>query len=482
MTTPAKARIVPPTPARVRNEEGVPLSADAHAHHRDYRHRCRDCATVFCAGCMAVPYHTGYTCDGAANAAAAASCRFCGDTLVLDENWAENNTDSPALDNVCTSRECIYKRAISCRVAHPCGHACIGVKREKECLPCLEPECASEPHPSITADDYCSICWVDDLRSAPCISLACGHVFHYSCVTARLDARWPTPHISFEFMGCPLCSEPISHRVLSKRLKPLNRLRSEVLALASHLLRNDRLADQIPKDDDENNNEDDNNDDAIDNPKEEIVSSADVEAFAASQTFYLCSTCHHPYHGGAVACGPAADAGEGANPEDHVCPPCKNPQDTSGASRCPQHGTRYIQHKCRFCCNLATYFCWGTTHFCESCHAIAPVIARKPFHELPSCSCDRIHPPQGIPHSYGCSMCHALKDAPPTLSKAQARAQAKAARKALKAARKQEKEAAKAAKAARKAALKAAKAKAKSKSKSKSRSQSRHALQPVINT
>merc|ERR1712083_497873 len=24
--------------------------------------------------------------------------------------------------------------------------------------------------------------------------------------------------------------------------------------------------------------------------------------------------------------------------------------------------------KCRYCCSIASFFCWGTTHFCRACH------------------------------------------------------------------------------------------------------------------
>ena len=52
----------------------------------------------------------------------------------------------------------------------------------------------------VTGEDYCGICWVEDLESAPCILLSCGHIFHYECVRAKLRARWPGARISFDFM------------------------------------------------------------------------------------------------------------------------------------------------------------------------------------------------------------------------------------------------------------------------------------------
>ena len=36
---------------------------------------------------------------------------------------------------------------------------------------------------------------------------------------------------------------------------------------------------------------------------------------------------------------------------------------------CKKHGTEFIQFKCRFCCSLSTWHCWGKTHFCSKCHS-----------------------------------------------------------------------------------------------------------------
>jgi len=38
---------------------------------------------------------------------------------------------------------------------------------------------------------------------------------------------------------------------------------------------------------------------------------------------------------------------------------------------CPTHGADYIEFKCKFCCTVALWFCWGSTHFCEPCHRVA---------------------------------------------------------------------------------------------------------------
>lgn len=69
---------------------------------------------------------------------------------------------------------------------------------------------------------------------------------------------------------------------------------------------------------------------------------------------------------------------------------------------CRVHGRSYIEYKCRFCCRVATWFCWGDTHFCDACHAISSTVAAQP------CTCGKPHPPNGKEHALGCAICHAI--------------------------------------------------------------------------
>jgi len=94
---------------------------------------------------------------------------------------------------------------------------------------------------------------------------------------------------------------------------------------------------------------------------------------------------------------------------------------------------RGIMNQCRFCCNIANWFCWGNTHFCDSCHhqQVRPLggvfdgrifspwcalqmignnIARKKVKDLPRCPGDMCplkirHPPNGQEYSLGCALC-----------------------------------------------------------------------------
>ena len=92
------------------------------------------------------------------------------------------------------------------------------------------------------ADQSCGICHTQSLRSAACIQLSapCRHIFHFHCIRQQLRQRWPTPYISFRFLHCPLCQQPLSHPSLVQLLQPLIQLRSVVEQLALTRLINER--------------------------------------------------------------------------------------------------------------------------------------------------------------------------------------------------------------------------------------------------
>jgi len=97
-----------------------------------------------------------------------------------------------SLMDVCTQPDCQAKKGLACPKTHECGHYCCGTRFDADtsCLECIHASCAP-PGANQTGDDYCNICWTDDLYSAPCIKLDCGHIFHYLCVIDKLRARWP---------------------------------------------------------------------------------------------------------------------------------------------------------------------------------------------------------------------------------------------------------------------------------------------------
>lgn len=92
------------------------------------------------------------------------------------------------------------------------------------------------------------------------------------------------------------------------------------------------------------------------------------------------------YYGGEARCEAEVDNSD-YNPEELICGGCS---DISGARVCPKHGTDFLEYKCRYCCSVAVYFCFGTTHFCNACHEdFQKVISMLPS-ELPVCPAGKI--------------------------------------------------------------------------------------------
>jgi len=109
----------------------------------------------------------------------------------------------------------------SCDKVHACGHSCMGYRGEEKCLPCLNSECARKARidaletgnkenvllEGIDEDSFCTICWVSELSSEPCIKLDCGHVFHLNCIKSILEKKWTSFRVTFAFMDCPSCKQ-----------------------------------------------------------------------------------------------------------------------------------------------------------------------------------------------------------------------------------------------------------------------------------
>ena len=86
---------------------------------------------------------------------------------------------------------------------------------------------------------------------------------------------------------------------------------------------------------------------------------------------------------------------------------------------CAKHGTDFLEYKCRYCCSVAVYFCFGTTHFCNSCHndfqrltsmkksefPQCPVAPRAKPMEGNECPLHVKHPPTGEEFALGCGVC-----------------------------------------------------------------------------
>lgn len=318
----------------------------ALAHAAEMRLRCPVCAESWCASCDATPYHFGMDCAAWAQRADCSNmCRFCGAEVPFGEMscGSREGSDPSATPPVLS---CADKECRACTESRPCGHPCGGVLGEKECLPCLMEGCHGPELPD--ADDFCNICWVEALGTAPAVKMECGHVFHHHCVKAVAETCYePGKPLTFTQIHCPLCRKMFRTPSLMEELRP-HKIRYKKVSRLAHKR---FCEEQRP---------------GHDGPFE-----AAVEQAMREMRFFQCYECEEPYYGGEAECGEAAPAEVAGGEEELICGACLAKKDKR-VSVCEIHGTDFIGWKCKFCCEFqAVFFCGGHTHFCDRCHAWA---------------------------------------------------------------------------------------------------------------
>eukprot|EP01017_Pseudomicrothorax_dubius_P046940 TRINITY_DN8351_c0_g1_i1.p1 TRINITY_DN8351_c0_g1~~TRINITY_DN8351_c0_g1_i1.p1 ORF type:complete len:410 (+),score=32.69 TRINITY_DN8351_c0_g1_i1:307-1536(+) len=382
----------------MKDNQGNNMQPIHRRHYAENRIKCPACQVEQCRTCHSRPYHIGFTCQKYAEFIKSRHCRYCNAAIT------EVIYDEPALRDVCKSGECAEKAALACRKILKCGHPCPGHQKEAECIACLDPECEKDlPEGAQKGDDYCNICFVEDLRSAPCVKIGCGHIFHYHCLKTRIEMKWHTPRIFFTFCECPLCKKWIKleeDSPIAELLKQLTALYEDVRGRSVQRLKYEGM-EKDPKLVDPNS----------------VWHGRPEEYAMAVFSYYLCFKCKKPYFGGKKNCEDAA-ADQNRRREfkesELVCPGCSDVGE--GQKKCAQHGVEYISYKCRFCCSLALWFCFGTTHFCEPCHRRAGEVDRLPKNRLPKCpgreGCPLAvdHPANGVEYSLGCGLCKERRD------------------------------------------------------------------------
>ena len=314
-----------------------------------------------------------------------------------------------AIQEICSAEECKQKAANACRKMHKCNHPCSGYINELNCLPCLNDDCAEKIKDSLLnqkGSDYCNICYVEGLANAPSIMMKCGHIFHLHCISKRLEIRWHRPRITFNFCLCPLCKIWIEFPVDS----PLEVKMQENLAMFEDIKKKslERLKHE-GKDKDER----------LNNSKDPYYNKP-MEYAIAIYSYYQCYKCKKPYFGGLKSCEMMLQEDnqgkQDFDPKELVCANCC---DVLPLENCVNHGKDYIEFKCKFCCNIAQWFCWGNTHFCEPCHkrqCNGDYVSKLAKDKLPKCpgkeKCPlRIeHKANGEEFALGCSFCRNYKD------------------------------------------------------------------------
>ncbi|XP_055726871.1 E3 ubiquitin-protein ligase MYCBP2 isoform X19 [Salvelinus fontinalis] len=318
------------------------------------------------------------------------ACRFCG---------TRNGTELSAVGSVCSDPDCQEYAKVACSKTQACGHLCGGVRNEKSCLPCLHGCNKSTGRLKQDADDMCMICFTEALSAAPAVQLDCGHVFHLQCTRRVLENRWLGPRITFGFMSCPICKNKINHSVIKDLLDPIKELFEDVRRKALMRMEYEGL----------------HKSEAITTPGARFHN--DPAGFAMNRyAYYVCYKCQKAYFGGEARCDAEAGQGDDYDPSELICGACS---DVSRAQMCSKHGTDFLEYKCRYCCSVAVFFCFGTTHFCNACHDDFQRMTSVPKEELPHCPAGPkgkqlegtecplhvVHPPTGEEFALGCGVC-----------------------------------------------------------------------------
>ena len=381
----------------IKDDNGKLLSRQAAEDYAKNRCRCGFCKKDFCKTCMVMPYHLGMTCDEKKRHQIAKKCRFC-DTEIKGFNMGPD-------DDVCNGAECRQRYMISCKKRIPCGHKCLGVNGEKSCPPCLDRECKQFGGQfDQDKDAYCPICYTEGLGSSPIIVTSCGHYMHYLCIKKRLETKWIGPKITFNHCLCPSCNKWFDVQSVPELQKMINenkQLYESIKEMALKRLKFEDL-DKDPR---------------LTDPNSPWFGKK-VEFAMKRLSYYMCYVCKKPYFAGRRECGNDPnmnndDPNKNYDPKDCVCGKDANLSGVAGKTNCPKHGKDFIEYKCKFCCKIASWFCWGTTHFCEDCHkrqCNGDYVSKYPRDRLPRCSkatCEvgGNHPPNGEEFALGCSIC-----------------------------------------------------------------------------
>eukprot|EP01083_Nonionella_stella_P181847 652682_1 len=195
--------------------------------------------------------------------------------------------------------------------------------------------------------DQCYICfdWIGAMT--PIELECCGLKLHYECLVEYVESKFlrnDGRRITLKQLSCLMCKRQMIHKSAAQLFAPIDELYEKVKRLVLNRL---ELDDKM------------NDDEAMEDPL----------AYAIKlYSCFICFECKNPYYGGLNDCG-GGFLEDKIDPKERLCSACGVPQNYE--TQCNEHGDEYIQWKCRFCCGLATFFCFGTTHFCESCHCKA---------------------------------------------------------------------------------------------------------------
>lgn len=374
-----------------KDDKGQKMSSKACEDYANQRCRCPTCKTEFCVNCKINPYHIGRSCEEYKIYLNSKKCKYCGVTV--------NAGNKGPSSECCKHEDCKERYKDSCKKKLKCGHDCPGLATEEICMNCLNSDCKEfNDKFNQDLDSYCNICFTEGLGAAPCVRFDCGHIYHYHCIKSTIEKKWIGPEINLKFCKCSLCQQWLSssnNNEVNNMIKPYKDLEEKLIKMTEQRLKLEGL----------------DKDKRLNDPNDKYYKKP-LEYGLAKIQYYMCFKCKKPYFAGLKECGAQNDRDH--NPSDLICGACGSLDGVEGVSECKKHGKDFIEYKCKFCCEISSWFCWGTTHFCESCHAKQcrhEYVTKIPKDKLPKClgaeSCKlKIkHPPNGEEFALGCSLC-----------------------------------------------------------------------------
>ncbi|KAK8883296.1 regulation of axon guidance [Tritrichomonas musculus] len=336
---------------------------------------CNECHISSCYQCGAVPYHLGETCEEHKLWVEGSVCRICGRAAKPDGETALRTCGHPDCKSISDQM---------CNHVHACGHACLGIKGEKQHPPC--PECSD-------TGSICPFC-EKDLWGSLCLLLDCGHTIHLDCALKIIKRPRQGPELRLPL--CPYigCGSFIKHELLQKEAKEDY---EEWLRLEPQI---DRIAKQriIAE--------------GIDFHPEVVSKSSpfaqNCEGEAAALNwakkklrFMICRNHLIPliYTNGRLEDPPLLK---------YSCPECLH----YPYPKCPTHGFNYMQYKCEYCCSTGVRRDKekngdGLVWLCEICHDMP---GRRSTKEQCKGNCQFYPHPRPKLEFYGrCQKCGILK-------------------------------------------------------------------------
>ena len=288
--------------------------------------------------------------------------------------------------------------------------------------------CASSSNQKDEGAEICGVC-LDEAVSgeAGVVALGCGHCYHEECLHGQLQSGLPEyGRLDVNLWDCAACRRPMENTppvLESQRVEGLLKSVREMRMDLTRLVAEERSSKRGAS--------------ASSSSSSASSSSSSSPPPVAKYAFYRCGTCASPYIGGKISClgeGPIQNQDQSEPPdqnqineagriqtndpqptgrEEFQCPPCKR-----ALVRCQEREAHKSFHvnKCRFCCSVAVWFCYGTTSFCAPCHNDAGRLQSTHAGALPRCpgpsQCPLgiAHPPHGHEHAIGCTVCQALHD------------------------------------------------------------------------